>query len=307
MKPLTSLTVFDNDHLPLITDEHGKHREYYLRNNRDVKVVALPYLPNELLCATMLFEMHSLHGTHFRRIDSRIFSIEYVREGRLYVRQNSRGYLLEPGDLFLMLPENRNEYLVGRGDYCVKSSIAISGLLLSSFLETSGLISKSVLEKVDATRMVELLAQFKELGSAEGAGGALENSRLTYQLLHFLCHPERVSVASDRILVVLEYMKQNFCRPLNIAQLSKIFGYSSPHLMRSFRNAYGISPYQMLMRLRMKHASSLLLDEPGLSIKEIAIRVGYARPLNFSSEFRRRYGMSPLQYRRYYSLNSIID
>ena len=52
------------------------------------------------------------------------------------------------------------------------------------------------------------------------------------------------------------------------------------------------------MRLRLKNAVRLLLNEPRLSIKEVAARVGYAGALHFSAEFRRQYGISPRAYRR---------
>lgn len=300
MKRLDDLSVFDEDYLPAIASDQEGKRDYYRRNNRGVQFFIFPGEPDRLLSATILYEMHSLGGTHYRRQGGVFFSLEYVRKGRLYVRLGERGYLLEAGDLCLMQPEKCNEYLVGRGDDCVKSSIAIYGELLAGFLEKSGLGQIDVLEKVDTLRLDELLGRFKELAERGGSESKQENSRLTYELLQFLCDPVPRLVASDQIRAVVEYMENNLDQPLPIALLAKVSGYSSAHLMRSFREIHGISPHRMLISLRMKRASWLLLNEPTLSVKQIAGRVGYVRPLNFSAEFRRRYGLSPQRYRRYY-------
>ncbi len=302
MKQLSDLSIFDSDYLPVIESEQDGGGYSYRQNNRYVKAFYLTYSLNELFCSITLFEMNSLGGTHYRRTGAQFFSLEYIREGKLYVRQKERGYLLEAGELFLMQPGVQTEYLVGRNDFCVKTSIAISGLLVSAFLEKSGLRNLDVLENVDELRLLEIFSQFKTLSAKETGDLSGENSRQTYQLLQFLCNPAPVPVASDRIRTVFEYMKKNIDKALSIKILAEVGGYSPPHFMRIFRGVYGSSPHQILLQMRMKQASLLLLNEPELTIKEIAERVGYSRPLNFSAEFRHRYGLSPLQYRRHYCM-----
>lgn len=79
--------------------------------------------------------------------------------------------------------------------------------------------------------------------------------------------------------------------------LAEMCGCSRMHLIRCFKQMHGISPYRMLTEIRMREAVRLLLMERSLSVKEVAERVGYARPLNFSAEFRKRFGVSPRAYR----------
>ncbi len=49
--------------------------------------------------------------------------------------------------------------------------------------------------------------------------------------------------------------------------------------------------------LRMANAERLL-DNPGLSVAEVARMVGYGDPRHFSRQFRRETGKSPTHYRR---------
>lgn len=67
-------------------------------------------------------------------------------------------------------------------------------------------------------------------------------------------------------------------------------------LRHRFRKAFGCSPREMVLRLRMQRAQQLL-SETGLSIKEIAARCGYARQHEFARAFHQRVGLAPSRWR----------
>ena len=80
-------------------------------------------------------------------------------------------------------------------------------------------------------------------------------------------------------------------------------GCSCTHLVRLFRKYFDTTPRQYLLELRMRRAKRLLADEK-LSVKEISARVGYDNALNFSTGFRKRFGISPSEYRKQLSIFS---
>jgi AraC-like DNA-binding protein len=45
------------------------------------------------------------------------------------------------------------------------------------------------------------------------------------------------------------------------------------------------------------HLAELLLGEPGLSVAEVASRVGFDSPVAFHRAFRRHVGQTPVQFR----------
>ena len=67
---------------------------------------------------------------------------------------------------------------------------------------------------------------------------------------------------------------------------------NAPYLCRLFKRYGAESPYQMLIRLKMRHATDLLNGSPAL-IKQVAKATGFADPYHFSRVFKKVYGVSP--------------
>jgi hypothetical protein len=67
-------------------------------------------------------------------------------------------------------------------------------------------------------------------------------------------------------------------------------------LRHGFKRAFGCSPRDMMLRLRLQHAKNLLL-ESSLSIKEIAQQCGYHRQHEFARAFCQQTGAAPTAWR----------
>lgn len=93
-----------------------------------------------------------------------------------------------------------------------------------------------------------------------------------------------------------EFMDCNYHRRLSMEFLAEYVHLSEKHLCRKFSAAFGMPPLQYLLKLRMEKACSLLVSTD-LKIKEISFSVGYPSQLHFSAMFKKRYGVSPADYR----------
>ena len=82
----------------------------------------------------------------------------------------------------------------------------------------------------------------------------------------------------------------------SLADVGAARGISAAHLCRLFQRYAGVSPYQLLVRLKMARAAALLLDGRRL-VKEIGPLVGYDDPYHFSKAFKRVYGLAPEAFR----------
>lgn len=94
-----------------------------------------------------------------------------------------------------------------------------------------------------------------------------------------------------------DYIVDNYHAPLNLSGIAK-HSYMSPyHFLRVFKDTYGETPNELLIRLRVEEAKKMLITE-NFSVSEICEKVGYTSLGSFSSLFLKQVGMAPTLYRR---------
>lgn len=100
-----------------------------------------------------------------------------------------------------------------------------------------------------------------------------------------------------RLSLAKDFLEDNVGNAVSLEKVSREAALSRCHLIRSFKKAYKVSPYQYLLRLRMKKASRLLRLK-GLSVTEIAAECGYEDLNSFDKAFRNYYGKAPTDMRK---------
>jgi AraC-like DNA-binding protein len=92
----------------------------------------------------------------------------------------------------------------------------------------------------------------------------------------------------------LDWLKTNFKRPLKIEQLAKVGSMSVSSLHHRFKAVTTMGPLQYQKRLRLEEARRLLLSGAA-DATSAAFDVGYESPSQFNREYRRLFGLPPLQ------------
>ncbi|MEI7899005.1 MAG: AraC family transcriptional regulator [bacterium] len=83
----------------------------------------------------------------------------------------------------------------------------------------------------------------------------------------------------------------------SIASMCRSFGLSEHTLCRACHAATGLPPMKRLKNLRLGYAHGLV-QHSELPMTEIAFRVGYARPQEFSRDYRLAFGVTPHEDRK---------
>lgn len=91
-------------------------------------------------------------------------------------------------------------------------------------------------------------------------------------------------------------MDRDYASPLDVTALAGIALMSPGHFSRSFRTAFGETPYSYLMTRRVERAKALL-RRGDLSVTEVCFEVGCTSLGSFSSRFTELVGESPSAYR----------
>ena len=109
--------------------------------------------------------------------------------------------------------------------------------------------------------------------------------------------PKHVSgLASWQVKRVTSYMIDHLGQRIDLDAMSSLVDLSRSHFCTAFRLAVGRTPRAWLIDRRMERARELLAN-PGLSITEIALALGYT-PSAFGAVFRRSHGTTPSAFRR---------
>ena len=88
-----------------------------------------------------------------------------------------------------------------------------------------------------------------------------------------------------------------FAEPITLAHVAAVACLSQNHLLRTFRQVYGETPHQFLIRLRLAEAKRLLAHTE-MPVTEVCLAIGFESLGSFSTLFRTRFGVSPAEYRR---------
>lgn len=101
----------------------------------------------------------------------------------------------------------------------------------------------------------------------------------------------------ERMLQVQQYIDIHYQTIENIQELSELFYLSREHLARAFKKFSGYSPMEYLLRTRLYHAQLQLLQTED-SIAAICEKTGFRDINNFIRQFRKKYGIPPMAFRK---------
>jgi len=133
----------------------------------------------------------------------------------------------------------------------------------------------------------------------EAYGFNLAVSGMLTQLLALLLRglSSRTEKARKLTRKAAESLSEGACNcGQSIGEMAAKSALSKSHFRRLYKKAYGLSPREAALKARMRHACELLVYS-GLNISEVAERLGYSNPHNFSRAFAKEIGLAPGAYK----------
>ena len=88
-----------------------------------------------------------------------------------------------------------------------------------------------------------------------------------------------------------------FADQAKLSEAVKSLSVSQNHLIRLFRQQFGVTPAEYVNALRLKKAVKCL-SSANFSVLDIAFHAGFGSLSGFYARFRKHFGMSPAAYRR---------
>ena len=103
------------------------------------------------------------------------------------------------------------------------------------------------------------------------------------------------STKDVRIQQLIDFMHASFIEPLSLQQMAEQVRISPFHLIRLFRAATGLSPYEYMLILRTEHAKQLL--HKGYRVQDAAWKAGFYDASHFNRMFKKVSGTTPKIFR----------
>jgi len=100
----------------------------------------------------------------------------------------------------------------------------------------------------------------------------------------------------QKIDAAARWMRENYIRPISIADAARVAAMSERNFLRRFKAQIGLTPSEYLLRARLD-ASCMLLAATDLPVDKIARRCGAGSGDGLAKIFRKRLSISPTEYR----------
>ena len=96
---------------------------------------------------------------------------------------------------------------------------------------------------------------------------------------------------------VYAYLSQNPLSRLTLAELSARFRVAQTSLKSCFKAIYGQTPCAFVRAERIQIGARLLVEDPEMTIQEVALQAGYENPSKFARAFHAKTNETPFVYR----------
>ena len=152
--------------------------------------------------------------------------------------------------------------------------------------------------KEDST-LTQLISAIYDSRGSRNCDTARMTGRMYLLLAYLIEQSSHFQTQSPEVYAVkaAEYAQNNYAHGITVTDMAAHVGISRSWLYKDFCRHFHISPFAYLQGLRIDRGKALLTNTK-LSVKEIALSVGFDDPLYFSRAFKKETGISPVSYRQ---------
>lgn len=128
-----------------------------------------------------------------------------------------------------------------------------------------------------------------------------------YQLLSHTSFTQQADVYDSKsVQMIMDFLNNNYERQVKVSEAAQFMNMSEPSFCRFLKKRTGQSFISLLNNIRVGATSRLLVDEPNMTVSEIAFKCGFNNLSNFNRIFKKIKGHTPKDFREYYKKNKII-
>lgn len=153
-----------------------------------------------------------------------------------------------------------------------------------------------LLKPVQKDYLIKLIEQTAvEIGEPR-----LQDTKRKLEHIAFLGLVVSIDDAPNEIKKIVAYMNEHYHEDISLSYLSGILDKHPNYISTQFKKHVGVTFSHYLQYVRLRKASYMILHNRDMTIRDIAIKVGYQNPREFFKIFKKRIEMTPSQFREMY-------
>ncbi|KRF44174.1 helix-turn-helix domain-containing protein [Paenibacillus sp. Soil787] len=278
---------------------------YFMEPSDTLEQLQQYYFPPYITLAHMF---HAPDGWSLKSRSLKQYQLQYVVEGIADYQINGHDYVTRRGDLMFHRPNEPHHITTRSNEPYVCISVVFhfgdSGFPIQQLIDSNSdsrshymgnyqnhTLENKLSELVHHYRLPEVTDHFEC------------QSLLTQILLQVSKQKKELAVSTSKkedankakLILIRNYISSHMQKGFTHQDLEKLTGWSRNYIITQFSSAFGMSPMQYLVWIRLEKAKELALQS-GLSFGEIANQVGYTNIHAFGKIFKRKTGMSLSQF-----------
>ncbi|MBP1966499.1 helix-turn-helix domain-containing protein [Paenibacillus aceris] len=250
------------------------------------------------------------------------YIIFYVQEGIFEICTNGNSHILKEGDLALLQPgdihtikgltNTINPYIHLDFFYHPNRKSSFITLPGQVDLSTYRALMQPTLNQCDGIRiplkltfshsqkMKDLVLKIIECWQLQSYVGRMEAHQLAHEWIAVLIKQYMVSQtgstqAKPFLNWITSYLAFHISEPISVQDMASRAGLSTSRFTVLFKEHFGLTPHQYLLKFRIEHAQELLKE--GKPIKVISEYCGFTDVHHFAKTFKASVGLTPGAYR----------
>ena len=260
----------------------------------------------------------AIHLNSFPQSTSECVRIYYVNEGKFEWRVNDETYILYPGDVALIMPDENFGSDKGVLEIGSISWLHIKTLKPESHELFSGKwsgLSESESQAISRVLMmnkIPVLSKLTEAGRIlryihdeilnQEIGYATRANQLIDELLiiitrHLTKQNNRARDFPKVFMQLEQALRQNLSQQWTVEEMAAIAGMGTTLFNEKVKNYTGFTPLNYLINIRISEAIKLL-KKKDVTITDIALDTGFYSSQHFSTTFKKLTGYTPSEFRK---------
>ena len=236
------------------------------------------------------------------------YILHFVLSGKgFYSLKNCSNYPVTAGQMFLILPGEAVTYGADAAEPWQYAWIGFNGIRANTIIRRCGFLGSTRIlpSPVQPDTVMDCIDHILDCKSLTFAHYLRREAWMLMLFSRLMDHyeqshrhtPDTGSYGTRAYVeLAVEHIKYYHGYGIHVSDIAGHLGISRAYLNHAFQKELGISVQKFLIEFRLHKAANLLADTND-TIKEISAAVGYEDQLNFSKAFKKKFGISPKNYR----------